>query len=73
MALRVIDNVEEKTRGAYTAYARATGGKNFQGNDMPVFDALPPKIRGAWEAAVISVCIAEQDEAREKKIGTTPA
>lgn len=37
---------------AYRAYAASTGGKNFRGEPMPAFDALPLAIRTAWEAAV---------------------
>lgn len=37
---------------AYRAYAASTGNKNFRGEPMPAFDALPQPIRTAWEAAV---------------------
>jgi hypothetical protein len=37
---------------AYRAYAASTGNKNFRGEPMPEFDALPQPIRTAWEAAV---------------------
>lgn len=37
---------------AYRAYAASTGNKNFRGEPMPAFDALPEPIRVAWEAAV---------------------
>lgn len=36
---------------AYKAYAASTGNKNFQGNPMPEWSALPDTIRNAWEAA----------------------
>lgn len=36
---------------AYAAYAESTGGKNFRGEDMPAFDALPGAIKEAWAAA----------------------
>lgn len=39
---------ESRARIAYTAYGRVTGFKNFQGNSMPEFDALPPLIKEAW-------------------------
>jgi hypothetical protein len=38
-------------RGAYGAYAAVTDNKNFRGEDMPAFDALPEKIQEAWRAA----------------------
>lgn len=37
---------------AYRAYAASTGNKNFRGDPMPEFDALPSPIRVAWEVAV---------------------
>jgi hypothetical protein len=37
---------------AYRAYAASTGNKNFRGEPMPAFDALPVSIQTAWEAAV---------------------
>lgn len=40
---------------AYRAYAASTGNKNFRGEPMPEFDALPQAIRTAWEAAVRQV------------------
>lgn len=42
---------ESRARLAYTAYGRVVGFKNFQGDDMPAFDALPQPIRNAWENA----------------------
>lgn len=38
-------------REGYEAYATSTGGKTFDGRDMPAWDALPMKIREAWSAA----------------------
>lgn len=42
----------EIAASAYRAYAASTGNKNFRGEPMPTFDALPQPIRTAWEAAV---------------------
>ena len=39
---------ESRGRIAYIAYGRVTNFKNFQGNPMPEFDALPENIREAW-------------------------
>lgn len=39
---------ESRARIAYTAYGRKVDFKNFQGDPMPVFDALPEQIREAW-------------------------
>ena len=46
-------------RVAYAAYGATTDGLNYQGNEMPTFDALPVKIKAAWEAAVRAVLDAD--------------
>lgn len=38
-------------KGAYQAYAAVTDNKNFRGEEMPAFEALPVQIQKAWEAA----------------------
>lgn len=35
----------------YEAYAVSTGGKTFDGRDMPKWPELPERIRDAWRAA----------------------
>lgn len=35
----------------YEAYAKSTGGKTFDGRDMPTWDALPENIKKAWADA----------------------
>lgn len=35
----------------YGAYGKVTDFKNFQGNPMPKWEELPPKIQEAWVAA----------------------
>jgi hypothetical protein len=42
---------ENLGRLAYKAYGGVTDFKNFQGDPMPEWDALPAKIREAWQAA----------------------
>lgn len=42
-------------RTAYAAYGHSTGNKNFRGEEMPTWDALPQAIRNAWVAAVWAV------------------
>lgn len=37
---------------AYNNYSNATGGKTFDGRDMPHWDQLPWKIQDAWRRAV---------------------
>ena len=47
----------KRTRGvvAYDAYARHTGGKTYDGRDMPAWRDLTDLIREAWEAAAWAV------------------
>jgi hypothetical protein len=44
----------------YRRYGMVTGFKNFQGNPMPLWEALPEQIKGAWIAAILQppVCAA---------------
>lgn len=44
--------MKEKAQVGYEAYAEYTGGKTFDGRDMPTWDALPDRIQGAWRAAI---------------------
>lgn len=39
----------------YEAYAVSTGGKTFDGRDMPKWNELPERIRAAWEAAADAI------------------
>lgn len=49
----------------YEAYAASTGGKTFDGRDMPRWDELPPRIVAAWEAAASAIALAHaRDVAR---------
>jgi hypothetical protein len=38
-------------RAGYVAYAETTGGKTFDGREMPSWDELPGRIQEAWNAA----------------------
>lgn len=40
---------------AYNAYAAETGGKTFDGRDMPKWHELPMRIQNAWRAAAGAV------------------
>ena len=51
-------DIEKLAMGAYAAYGRSTGNKNFRGEPMPTWEALPESIREAWRAAVESVVVA---------------
>lgn len=41
----------EVARAGYEGYADWTGGKTFDGRDMPLWDDLPERTRLAWVAA----------------------
>jgi hypothetical protein len=41
-------NPEDLAKAAYHAYGKTTDFKNYQGNPMPAWDDLPPKIQEAW-------------------------
>jgi len=43
--------VADLAEGAYSAYGRSTGNKNFRGEEMPKWEDLPESIRAAWSAA----------------------
>lgn len=45
----------ELAKQAYTAYGTVTDFKNYQGLPMPEWDALPEKIKEAWQAAATSL------------------
>ena len=39
----------------YEAYAVSTGGKTFDGRDMPKWHELPQRIQEAWEASALAI------------------
>ncbi len=39
---------------AYEAYGNVTGHLNHQGDPMPVWEDLPPRIQLAWDAAAVT-------------------
>jgi hypothetical protein len=53
-----------KTLGeiGYRAYSAFTGNKTYDGREMPAWENLTDKIRGAWEAAAQG--IEEESSAR---------
>lgn len=46
---------EEIAKMAYAAYSASTDNKNYRGEEMPTWDALPVKIKTAWECATRQV------------------
>lgn len=55
------------TRGqvGYEAYAAHTGGKTFDGRDMPTWEAVADRTKAAWEAAASA--IAGEDEPQNRQ------
>ena len=43
-------NMDRIGRIGYEAYAKSTGGKTYDGRDMPKWDDLPDRIKDAWDA-----------------------
>lgn len=50
-------------RVGYEAYARATGGKTFDGRAMPTWGELPAGVSAAWAAAAEAVVAAHEQAA----------
>lgn len=56
---------------AFEAYGKATGGKTYDGRDIPKYEELPEGIRKAWEragAAVGLACLEIVHEALEEGV-----
>lgn len=52
-------HLDGNAEAAYLGYAASTGGKTFDGRDMPGWQELPQRIRDAWAAAVQAAFAAE--------------
>ncbi|GAB2696646.1 hypothetical protein [Kitasatospora kifunensis] len=50
---------------AYQSYGNTTGNRNFLGQPMPVWDALPHVIQLAWQNAVADAIVASATTPRE--------
>jgi len=44
--------MSSQAKRGYEGYAASTGGKTFDGRDMPLWDDLPARIQEAWRAAI---------------------
>jgi hypothetical protein len=44
--------MSEQARRGYEGYAKSTGGKTFDGRDMPTWEELPLRIQEAWREAI---------------------
>lgn len=42
-------------KAGYEAYAKSTGGKTFDGREMPKWEDLPQRIRDAWTQAANAI------------------
>lgn len=51
----MVPTVLDLARLAYEAYGESTGGKTFDGRQMPDWDDLGEKIQTAWVAAAGAV------------------
>lgn len=40
---------------AFEAYSQSTGGKTYDGRDIPTWDELTERIQQAWEAAAQAI------------------
>jgi hypothetical protein len=54
---------EDLAQLGYAAYAQHTGGKNYRGEDMPTWSALPEPQHGAWLAAASAIALHAQGAA----------
>ncbi len=50
-----MSNCYEYGQAGYDAYAQCTGGKTFDGRDMPLWSELPQRIQDAWNAAAEAI------------------
>jgi hypothetical protein len=48
-----IEDVTSYGEASYRGYAEYTGGKTFNGKDMPKWSELPENIQDAWRCATI--------------------
>jgi hypothetical protein len=49
---RETTEMSAQARRGYEGYAKSTGGKTFDGRQMPTWDELPNRIKEAWREAV---------------------
>lgn len=48
-------HLELYAAAAYAAYSESVGGKAYNGDPLPKWDALPERIKTAWKAAAEAV------------------
>lgn len=49
------DDATVSGKVGYEAYAAFTGGKTFDGRQMPTWEELPDRIRNAWRESAIAI------------------
>ena len=57
------DEAKVWARTGYEAYARFTGGKTYDGKDMPSWENLTPRIQDAWTEAAKAIEVASRVDA----------
>lgn len=57
----------------YEAYALHTGGKTFDGRDMPTWDELPDSIKLAWGSAASAVFDFKMEKIRGDETPVPPS
>lgn len=62
--------LEERARAAYEAYALKTGGRSFAGENLASWPDLPERIRDAWRDAAVAAV--RWTPARERKATPRP-
>ena len=55
-------DLQDLGKTGYEAYAASTGGKTFDGRDMPKWDDLPPKIQTAWMEAARAIAVSAHEK-----------
>jgi hypothetical protein len=48
-------NIERVAKAAFEAYGLSTGGKTWDGKDIPQWEFIGEKIQAAWRAAALAV------------------
>lgn len=48
-------SAQEVAQAGYEGYAECTGGKTFDGRDMPLWADLPDRTKTAWVAAAAGI------------------
>lgn len=64
--------MKSKAQIGYEAYAKFTGGKTFDGRDMPTWEQVVScgtKVAGAWAAAAEAIALEVLFEHKDGEVG----